>query len=205
VETHKWKLGERVTIEQIPLALGWAISIHKAQGLTLDSMVVDAGRSIFESGQTYVALSRCRSLDALFLTHWDPRGISVDQRAAEFYRSNRLSFSDKIDVTPSAVPPAPVDRIPDVTNAGSASRSVWEEDDDLEDLEAILTELPSSVSDVDSSEVQRQTLSTKRHEAEVQEPDYAALDNLLADHLQSCDEGGPSAKRTRHLPSFIRR
>ena len=51
---------------QIPLRLGWAVTIHKAQGMTLDSAVIDAAES-FAPGQVYVALSRCRSLDGLYL------------------------------------------------------------------------------------------------------------------------------------------
>ena len=51
---------------QFPLKLAWAITIHKGQGLTFDRAVIDAGNS-FASGQVYVALSRCRTLDGLVL------------------------------------------------------------------------------------------------------------------------------------------
>lgn len=52
--------------EQIPLKLGWAITIHKSQGMTLDSVVIEANES-FASGQVYVALSRCKTLDGIYL------------------------------------------------------------------------------------------------------------------------------------------
>ncbi len=58
----------KASFEQIPLILAWAVTIHKAQGLTLDDVRVDLGNGAFASGQTYVALSRARTLEGLSLT-----------------------------------------------------------------------------------------------------------------------------------------
>ena len=55
------------SFKQFPLKLGWAVTIHKAQGLTLDSCSVDLGDGAFATGQAYVALSRCKTLDSLNL------------------------------------------------------------------------------------------------------------------------------------------
>lgn len=75
------------TFRQLPLRLAWALTIHKAQGLTLDRVYIDLGRGTFAHGQAYVALSRCRSLDALALARpLQPRDVLFDP-AALGYRS----------------------------------------------------------------------------------------------------------------------
>jgi ATP-dependent DNA helicase PIF1 len=70
------------TFKQFPLRLAWALTIHKAQGLTLDQVYVDLGRGTFAHGQTYVALSRCRTLEGLALARpLTPTDIRFDPLA----------------------------------------------------------------------------------------------------------------------------
>ncbi len=75
------------TFHQLPLKLAWAISIHKSQGQSYNNVVIHMGRGAFESGQTYVALSRCTSLQGLYLSKkLRMRDIFVDERLINFYQ-----------------------------------------------------------------------------------------------------------------------
>ena len=75
-----------VGVSQLPLILAWALTIHKAQGATLDVAEIDAGSGIFECGQTYVALSRVKSLEGLYLTSFDAKKIRIHKKVQEFYQ-----------------------------------------------------------------------------------------------------------------------
>ena len=74
-----------IGISQLPLILSWALTIHKAQGATLEFAEIDVGSSIFECGQTYVALSRVKSLEGLYLTCFDPIKIRINKKVKDFY------------------------------------------------------------------------------------------------------------------------
>ena len=89
-----------LAIGQYPLCLAWAITIHKIQGATLSMAEIDIGSSIFECGQTYVALSRVKSLDGLYLSSFDPKKIKVNQKVKEFYHSiPDVEYEDEEDET----------------------------------------------------------------------------------------------------------
>ena len=86
---HVWKHEIHgagvVCYMQIPLRLAWAVTIHKAQGLSLDYVEMKLDRSVFECGQSYVALSRVRTLKGLRLTGFDPSAIRVHPLVKQFY------------------------------------------------------------------------------------------------------------------------
>jgi ATP-dependent DNA helicase PIF1 len=75
-----------IAIGQIPLILAWALTIHKIQGATLAMGQMDIGQSIFEYGQTYVALSRIQSLNGLYLSNFEPSKIRANPKVKEFYK-----------------------------------------------------------------------------------------------------------------------
>lgn len=72
---------------QLPLRLAWAVTIHKSQGQTFDRMHLDMSGGMFEHGQLYVALSRCRTLDGITLSHpVTMRDIHLDEQVVDFYQ-----------------------------------------------------------------------------------------------------------------------
>ncbi|XP_070528976.1 uncharacterized protein [Cardiocondyla obscurior] len=85
-----------VVRKQFPLCLSYGITIHKSQGLSLQSAVIDISNCIFNCGQTYVALSRVTSLKGLHLINFDPSAVTADEKAINEY--NRLRYKYKPDV-----------------------------------------------------------------------------------------------------------
>lgn len=80
---------------QFPIRLAWAVTIHKSQGLTFDRLIIDAGKS-FASGQVYVALSRCRTLEGIVLkSKITPEVIFSDRRVAKF--QDETHANERID------------------------------------------------------------------------------------------------------------
>ncbi len=92
---HTWTSQKipGIGVSQIPLILAWAVTIHKSQGATLDAAEIDVGSGIFERGQTYVALSRVKSLEGLYLKSFDIKKIIISKKVQNYY--NELSLTDE--------------------------------------------------------------------------------------------------------------
>lgn len=81
---------------QYPLKLAWAITIHKSQGKTFDNVVIDLGRGAFASGQLYVALSRCRSFEGIFLKDKIKESdVRLDFRVVKFITGRQYELSEE--------------------------------------------------------------------------------------------------------------
>jgi ATP-dependent DNA helicase PIF1 len=79
--------GDIVKKFQLPLILSWAITIHKAQGMTLELVKTDIGNSIFEYGQVYVVLSRVKNLEGLSLLNIDYSKIKAHPKIIKYYKN----------------------------------------------------------------------------------------------------------------------
>ena len=105
IKNHSWSLHDNtdvkskepnITKKQLPLILAWSITIHRAQGATLDCIYTDIGNSIFEYGQAYVTLSRVKSLEGLFIKNINFDKIQAHSKVIEFYKN----YSESSDSYP---------------------------------------------------------------------------------------------------------
>jgi ATP-dependent DNA helicase PIF1 len=89
INYHTW-LSDNIPgigVSQLPLILSWAITIHKSQGASLERCIIDIGDAVFESGQSYVALSRIISLEGVSIKSYDVQKIYVNKKVREFYET----------------------------------------------------------------------------------------------------------------------
>jgi ATP-dependent DNA helicase PIF1 len=87
IEHNTWEVPDfpGVLRRQIPIRLAYAITIHKAQGATLDCALIDIGNKTFEYGQAYVALSRVKDLESLYIHDFEPTAFRAHPKVKEFY------------------------------------------------------------------------------------------------------------------------
>lgn len=100
VTEQSWKIEEegkvKAEIMQLPLRLAWAITVHKSQGMSLDSMEVDLSKS-FVKGMGYVALSRVRSLNGMKLLGFNEMSLMVDDEVLEMDEKFKIESEKNVD------------------------------------------------------------------------------------------------------------
>lgn len=108
IELHEWESNDSPCLkrQQIPLRVAYAVTIHKSQGATLDCALVDIGSSTFECGQAYVALSRVRDLESLYVWNFNPSRVMADPRVVAFYKRIETEV-EKLRSLPPAPPSTP--------------------------------------------------------------------------------------------------
>jgi ATP-dependent DNA helicase PIF1 len=96
-----------VAVSQIPLCLAWALTIHKMQGATLGTAEMDLGNSVFEYGQTYVALSRIQTMNGLYLSAFEPGKIKANPIVKQFYKKIKTFERKPFVMVPELKPVEP--------------------------------------------------------------------------------------------------
>jgi ATP-dependent DNA helicase PIF1 len=97
IEPDKWTIEDGSTLiaerTQLPLRLAWALSIHKAQGMTIGLLETNVGRC-FDYGQCYVALSRATSLETLRVQGFDARRVRVHPKVVAFHSGSEQATGE---------------------------------------------------------------------------------------------------------------
>jgi len=110
VEPHTWTLTEddrkKAEVSQLPLRLAWAITIHKSQGMSLDAAEIDLSRS-FTPGMGYVALSRVRSIDGIYLKGINQMALAMHPQIFAFDAQLRAASEALAEITEDVAEEAP--------------------------------------------------------------------------------------------------
>ena len=99
IDYNAWEVQDfpGVLRQQIPLKLAYAVTIHKAQGATLDCALIDVGDKTFEYGQAYVALSRCKDIESLYVHDLDAAAFRANPKVKEFYQREQAEQAEQAE------------------------------------------------------------------------------------------------------------
>ncbi|KAL5272240.1 hypothetical protein ACHWQZ_G000453 [Mnemiopsis leidyi] len=130
-ETRKVKVFENSFLHrrQFPISTGYALTIHKAQGMSLSHVFCDLGKSVFATGQIYVALSRCKSLQGLYLVNLDEANIKVDPLAINEYIKLKSKPIREAGISSMADVQADATKKRKKKYSSSATERIWYETD----------------------------------------------------------------------------
>ena len=146
VPQESWRIEEegktKAEITQYPLRLAWAITVHKSQGMSLDSAEIDLSRS-FEPGMGYVALSRVRTLSGLSLKGFNNMALRVHEEALvydkEFRTASERHADDIRDMTPTELAERHAEFLARIRPAkGKSSAHAKEEKSTFDETRALL-------------------------------------------------------------------
>jgi len=84
IQPHTWEM-EGYSIIQYPLMVAYSVTVHKIQGSSIEKLSIDIGKNIFETGQSYVALSRCTNSNYLHISRLSPDKIMANKKVLDFY------------------------------------------------------------------------------------------------------------------------
>lgn len=129
IEQHEWVSNDNPSVKryQVPLRVAYAITIHKSQGATLDCALVDIGSSTFEFGQAYVALSRVRDIESLYVWNLDPAKIKAHPIVTKFYMDLLETLPES--VTSTIVKPQLVIACDDLEDGWKSVIYAWADSD----------------------------------------------------------------------------
>ena len=99
IDYNAWEVQDfpGVLRQQSPLKLAYAVTIHKAQGATLDCALIDVGDKTFEYGQAYVALSRCKDIESLYVHDLDAAAFRANPKVKEFYQREQAEQAEQAE------------------------------------------------------------------------------------------------------------
>jgi len=146
IGNHSWPIEdyEFVSRSQIPLRLAYACTTHKSQGVSLDSALIDIGSGNFEFGQAYVALSRCCSLDALYIYDFDPVSFRAHSKVKQFYQQlillplsdqDQLLITSSIDLLKQEASQPDIKQITSSSSKNDRAINIIKKDDDGDNSE----------------------------------------------------------------------
>ena len=94
------KKKNNIFLLYLPIKLAYSITIHKAQGSTIDFLSIDLGSTIFEYGQFYTCLSRCRNLESMIITDLSKKSCKCHEKVLKFYGlyTKKMEKKEKIKI-----------------------------------------------------------------------------------------------------------